>query len=319
MIGATQRFAKALQNTLRTMPSLRVIPVGNPMAFGKFLETKFPPSGEISFHLLDPVNFVQAAGALKTEKADIILFSLDGTGQNGFDLLQAFLHTSGEAVVIVVAKEYDASVASACIRAGAQEFVAVKGIAAPELARTMVHAWERHVVWRDSNEARKEMLSRVDQSDMTVNQLSARMKEAAAERIHAEKVLVETVARYRFLLDSLPQIVWTADASGALVYINAFWARYSGRSVQETLAEGWGDGIHPEDAAATEECWLAAIKNGESFDLQRRLIPMNCFRPRFLSGGAPKPKRRRRERWRKQPIAPKRNFSRISATRFARP
>jgi len=107
--------------------------------------------------------------------------------------------------------------------------------------------------------------------DALAAQQAARIKAVAEERIRAEKALVETVARYRFLLDSLPQIVWTADASGALVYINRFWVQYSGRSIPQTLAEGWGDSIHPEDMVASRERQRDSIEKREPFGIQHRL------------------------------------------------
>jgi len=82
---------------------------------------------------------------------------------------------------------------------------------------------------------------------------------------------VETVERSRFLSNSLPQIVWTADPNGTQVYLNSFWAQYSGQSIQETLATGWNDSIHPDDMALTRQRWQQSLESGEPFDIQHRV------------------------------------------------
>ena len=248
------------------MLSLRVLPVGNPEVYGELLQTKFPEEGEVRFDFLTPVTPTQARAMLGNGGADLVLFALDGAAPE--EIGEALLALSSPIGVIVLAKEQDAAADAACLRCGAQDYLSVPELTAQGLARAMRHAWERHGFQRAAGEA---LATRLGDSTRMANQLATRIKEVGEERIRAEKALVETVARYRFLLDSLPQIVWTADANGALVYINHFWVQYSGRGIEQTLSEGWGDAIHPEDEASTLECQRALIAKGEPFGIQHRL------------------------------------------------
>ena len=238
------------------MPSLRVLPVGNPTMYGEFLQTKFPGWGEVAFEFREVVPAAKASEVFGSGEADLLLFALESPGE--VDALKELLGASRQAVAIVLGKEADAALETACLRCGAQDYLALPALTGEKLAQAMGHAWQRQLVQRKTGDA------------LAAQQI-ARIKEVAEERIRAEKALVETVARYRFLLDSLPQIVWTADAAGALVYINQFWAEYSGRSIPQTLEEGWGDSIHPDDAASSQQQQRDSIAKGEPFGLQHRL------------------------------------------------
>ncbi|MEI6562011.1 MAG: response regulator [Verrucomicrobiota bacterium] len=248
------------------MPSLRVLPVGNPMVYGELLPKNFPGSGEVQFDFLAPQNPAQAAEMLKAGGIDLVLFVLESPAPEAMETLKTLLKASGASGVIVLSHQEDAG--AACIRCGAQDFLSFEGLTAQGLARALHHAWERHGFQRAAKDAFAAQLGNATRS---VNQLTARIREVGEERIRAEKALVETVARYRFLLDSLPQIVWTADTTGALVYLNRYWVQYSGQSIEQTLTEGWGDAIHPDDAAASRERQRDAILKGEPFGIQHRL------------------------------------------------
>ena len=222
----------------------------------------------MQFDFLAPIHPTQAAEMLGLGGIDLVLLALDGPAPEAVEPLKALLQASRESGVIVLTPGEDAGVAAACIRCGAQDALSLAGLSTEGLARALLHAWERHRVQRETNNL---LMARLGDSTRTANQLTARIREVGEERIRAEKALVETVARYRFLLDSLPQIVWTTDTTGALVYLNDYWVRYSGQSIEQTLTEGWGDAIHPDDAPATQQRQRDAILKGEAFGIQHRL------------------------------------------------
>lgn len=75
---------------------------------------------------------------------------------------------------------------------------------------------------------------------------------------------------YRALADTMPQIVWTADAEGSFNYYNRRWFEYTGMTPEQTLGWGWQPVLHPED---TERClrrWARSIKTGEDYEIEYR-------------------------------------------------
>jgi PAS domain S-box-containing protein len=77
--------------------------------------------------------------------------------------------------------------------------------------------------------------------------------------------------RYRFLAESMPQIVWTAGPDGQLDYVNQVLAQYVGQSMKEALTLEWADFVHPEDSAKANATWAQSVQTGEPYDQEVRI------------------------------------------------
>jgi PAS domain S-box-containing protein len=76
--------------------------------------------------------------------------------------------------------------------------------------------------------------------------------------------------RFRFMAESMPQKIFTADATGAVDYLNQQWLDYTGASIDELKGEGWAGFLHPDDAEETLRCWQDAVVTKESFEIVHR-------------------------------------------------
>jgi PAS domain S-box-containing protein len=93
-----------------------------------------------------------------------------------------------------------------------------------------------------------------------------------AERKAAEAASRESERRLRQLANTMPQIVWTADADGAVVSFNGRWYEYTGMTAEESLArEGWRSAVHPDDLERLDATRLRAVGEGELFEAEVRL------------------------------------------------
>jgi PAS domain S-box-containing protein len=81
----------------------------------------------------------------------------------------------------------------------------------------------------------------------------------------------EASRNYRFLAESVPQLVWTADGAGQVDYVNGRWTVFTGRPVAALLGDGWRAAVHPDDLERTVEAWTRAIAGELAFDLTCRL------------------------------------------------
>ncbi len=107
-------------------------------------------------------------------------------------------------------------------------------------------------------------------------QLYRRARELRAEAAQAgERALLaqeeRARRRYRTLAEAIPQIVWTAQADGAVVYVNRRFERYTGTEAEAALGWGWVAQVHPEDTAGLLDRWRAAIVQHEPFEGEARL------------------------------------------------
>ncbi|HEY8399959.1 MAG TPA: CHASE domain-containing protein [Cytophagaceae bacterium] len=87
----------------------------------------------------------------------------------------------------------------------------------------------------------------------------------------AKLQLEQSTERTRFLAESMPQKVWTANADGEMNYFNQYWLEYTGLSLDEILGWGWKQVIHPEDKEHTEVVWENSLKSKQPFQLENRL------------------------------------------------
>jgi len=76
---------------------------------------------------------------------------------------------------------------------------------------------------------------------------------------------------YRLLAESLPQLVWTADAHGRIDYVNERWEQYTGRQGETVIVEGLQRTVHSDDVERTLEAWARAVAGDAGFDITVRL------------------------------------------------
>lgn len=98
----------------------------------------------------------------------------------------------------------------------------------------------------------------------------ARM-EAEAERDTLLTVLREKERRYRFMAESIPHIVWTADSKGRIDFCNSRWTEYTGLPLENAIGDNWKDAIHPEDREITVAGWRVAVATGTEFHVEHRI------------------------------------------------
>jgi PAS domain S-box-containing protein len=91
------------------------------------------------------------------------------------------------------------------------------------------------------------------------------------QRKQAMAALKESAERYRFLAESMPQMVWTAKPDGGLDYVSRQVTDYFRKSAEDLLGEGWIAGVHPDDRASTAERWQHCVNSGEAYETEFRL------------------------------------------------
>jgi PAS domain S-box-containing protein len=92
------------------------------------------------------------------------------------------------------------------------------------------------------------------------------------EEKRAQQEILENMQRIRFLLDAMPQKVWTATANGYTDYFNKNWLDYTGFSVEESLERGWIKAIHPDDIEKTQQVWQHSVESGSVFQVEQRFL-----------------------------------------------
>ncbi|GFE68086.1 PAS domain S-box protein [Chroococcus sp. FPU101] len=90
------------------------------------------------------------------------------------------------------------------------------------------------------------------------------------ERKQAETALLESEAQFRLLANTVPQLIWTAQADGGIDYLNEQWLEYTGIQAQAFYEWGWQQIIHPDDLPHTLEVWTATLQTGDPIEIKHR-------------------------------------------------
>lgn len=85
-----------------------------------------------------------------------------------------------------------------------------------------------------------------------------------------EEVLRDSEERFRLLANSVPSMVWMANADGEVTYVNERWREYTGRPLQEALVYGWLETIHPDDVERTLRIWADVRVKESSYETEIR-------------------------------------------------
>ena len=86
-----------------------------------------------------------------------------------------------------------------------------------------------------------------------------------------QKALLESEFRFRQLVESLPQLVWTCNSDGSSDYLSPQWVEFTGVPESEQLGYGWLDQIHPEDQGALTAAWKTAAETGKPIPIEYRI------------------------------------------------
>ncbi|HTS68306.1 MAG TPA: PAS domain S-box protein, partial [Terriglobia bacterium] len=92
-----------------------------------------------------------------------------------------------------------------------------------------------------------------------------------SERKRAEEALRASEARFRVLAEAMPQIVWSADATGAVDYLNPQAFQFAGVRMEDAAGWNWRSFVHPDDLAHTEAGWRRTLATGEEDQIEHRL------------------------------------------------
>jgi two-component system CheB/CheR fusion protein len=92
----------------------------------------------------------------------------------------------------------------------------------------------------------------------------------AYARQQAQAAVRENEQRLRFLMDSMPQKIFTATPSGAIDYFNPQWTTFTGLSFEQIRDWGWTQFVHPDDVDENVRAWKRSIDTGAPFQLEHR-------------------------------------------------
>jgi PAS domain S-box-containing protein len=74
----------------------------------------------------------------------------------------------------------------------------------------------------------------------------------------------------RFVLDGMPQLVWSTRPDGYHDFYNRRWYEYTGADPNVTRGGGWNDELHSDDQQRAWERWTRSLESGEDYEIEYR-------------------------------------------------
>ena len=76
----------------------------------------------------------------------------------------------------------------------------------------------------------------------------------------------------RELTETIPQMLWSADADGGIDYCNQRVLHYTGLSTEQVRGAGWMKAVHHDDIEKMTQAWKDAVSTGEPFQYEFRCL-----------------------------------------------
>jgi len=74
----------------------------------------------------------------------------------------------------------------------------------------------------------------------------------------------------RFVLDGMPQLVWSTRPDGYHDFYNRRWYEFTGADPNVTRGGGWNDPLHPDDQQRAWDRWKRSLETGEDYEIEYR-------------------------------------------------
>lgn len=135
-----------------------------------------------------------------------------------------------------------------------------------------------------TNEELQASNEELQQTEEHLRELTAELEDLVTERT---RNAVQEAEKFQFLADTIPQLVWTTEADGKVIYLNKKWYEYTGKEFQKLEGWKWVDFLHPDDVEKTVEAWQGSLKTGNLYKVEYRLRRYDGKYRWFLGRGVP--------------------------------
>lgn len=88
---------------------------------------------------------------------------------------------------------------------------------------------------------------------------------------HTMAMHQESEQHFRTLANSGSTLIWTSGLDRLCNYFNEPWLRFTGRSLEQELGNGWAEGVHPDDSGRCRETYVTAFDQRKPFSIEYRL------------------------------------------------
>jgi PAS domain S-box-containing protein len=91
------------------------------------------------------------------------------------------------------------------------------------------------------------------------------------ESKNAEEALRESEQRFRHVADHAPVMIWISGIDALCTWVNNPWLKFTGRTLEQELGNGWAESIHPDDLERCLHDYATSFEARQPCTLEYRL------------------------------------------------
>lgn len=92
-----------------------------------------------------------------------------------------------------------------------------------------------------------------------------------SEKKRSDEALKEAHQLFATVANSSSAIVWMSGTDKLCTWFNEPWLKFTGRTMEQELGNGWAEGVHPEDMERCLKIYTEAFDKREPFTMEYRL------------------------------------------------
>lgn len=86
-----------------------------------------------------------------------------------------------------------------------------------------------------------------------------------------EMLPIVTPSEFEVIVEQAPILIWRAGTDKACNYFNSRWLKFTGRTLEQELGNGWAEGVHPDDLQRCIAFYVANFDQRQIFEMRYRL------------------------------------------------
>jgi len=109
---------------------------------------------------------------------------------------------------------------------------------------------------------------KLEQKERAANE---KLAAALASMSDALSCLRESEQHFRTLANGGSALIWTSGLDKLCNYFNEPWLKFTGRTLDQELGNGWAEGVHPKDFDRCLQTYVSAFEQRQPFSMDYRL------------------------------------------------
>jgi PAS domain S-box-containing protein len=234
----------------------------------------------------EAVDGLDAIEKSKHLKPDVILLDVSMPHLNGLDAARVIRKEVPQSKILMVSQHDAAYMSQRALEVGARGYVAKS-----ELSRQLLAAVESVIHDRQPPGIGSDLApqkSKANQPGVPNRPSIPPQPKELAQPSDRENRPRAKDRQFQNMVDAVPAMIWISDRDSLPTYFNKRWLDFTGRSLEQELGNGWGEGVHADDRQASVETYLSAFRFRQPYKMEYRLRRADGKFRWILSHGVPR-------------------------------